>query len=871
MTGLPPHRCPACFRAKGQGAVCDHCGWRPGAPVANPLYLAPGTPLGDSYIIGRVLGHGGLGITYLAWDIELETRIAIKEFLPDTMAGRNARDGQVTIHTGHEEPFRRALDHFRDEARILARFQQHPGIVSVYRFLAANGTGYMVMEFVAGRTLRQHLEERGGRIPWREALDLLTPAMDTLAEIHKAGLLHRDIAPDNLYITHGGAVKLLDFGAAREAAGDRSVSLSVVLKEGYAPEEQYRRKGKQGPWTDIYALCATLYRAITGRLPPTALDRGFEDDLQPPAELGVSIPEDHQAVLMKGLAIRQQNRWQTIGEMRGAWKPKPPEPEPKPKPKPPQPEPEPTNKYILWLTAFMAVIAALTFIFQLVGKIDLTGAAPQTPPASPPVLLADADTGTPPASSGADRLLPRGISDALEPPATPGEVAPKPEPATLTVAPDPPDAMVTVDGKPLDPDTTHALAPGEYRLRVARVGYQPFETKVRLAAGESLRLPVRLAPRPARLTVRSNVVEDRLFIDDKPVGATGPESHELPPGKHAIRVEKAGFDPFETEIELLPGGRETVSATLEKIAPNYADWRKLRAIKAHPGGVEGVICWDDCIRFSPDGRRLLSGSWDNTLKLWDAATGREMRAFRGHKGDVWSVALSPDGRQVLSGGDDHTLRLWDVATGRAVRTFRGHGGIVYSAAFSPDGRQALSGSWDDTLRLWNVATGRELRAFRGHERGVLSAAFSPDGKQALSGSADKTLRLWDVASRREMRVFRGHENTIFSVAFSPDGRQALSGSGDKTLRFWDVATGRATRASRGHESSIFSVAFSPDGRAALSGSHDKTLRLWDVATGKPIHTLEGHDSPIYSVAFSPDGRRAASGDYGGVIILWGAE
>nr|VFJ48179.1 MAG: Serine/threonine protein kinase [Candidatus Kentron sp. FM]VFJ48217.1 MAG: Serine/threonine protein kinase [Candidatus Kentron sp. FM]VFK07531.1 MAG: Serine/threonine protein kinase [Candidatus Kentron sp. FM] len=741
MTGLPPHRCPACFRAKGQGAVCDHCGWRPGASVANPLYLAPGTPLGDSYIIGRVLGHGGLGITYLAWDLELETRIAIKEFLPDTMAGRNLQDGQVTIHTGHEEPFRRALERFRDEARILARFQQHPGIVSVYRFLAANGTGYMVMEFVAGRTLRQYLEERGGRIPWREALDLLTPAMDTLARIHDAGLLHRDIAPDNLYITHDGAVKLLDFGAARETAGGRSVSFSVVLKESYAPEEQYRRKGKQGPWTDIYALCATLYRAVTGRLPPTALDRGFEDELQPPSALGIDIPEDHQAVLMKGLAIHQQNRWQTIGEMRDAWGRNATEPEPKP-PKSEPPKPDKHTRYGTWIALFTAVVTALMLVLELTDKIDLTGAAPQTPPASPPVLLADAadaDTGTPPASSGAHGSLPRGIPDALEPPTTPDEVAPKPKPepeppsATLTVAPDPPDAMVTVDGKPLDPDAAHLLAPGEYDLRVARAGYQPFEKQVRLAAGESLDLPVRLAPRTARLVVRANVVGDRLFIDGQPVGATGPESHELAPGKHTIRVEKEGYAPFETQLELAPGGRETVRATLERIAPDYADWRKLRTIKAHPGGREGAICWDGCIRFAPDGRRLLSGSFDDTLKLWDATTGRAMRVFRGHEGDVWSVALSPDGSRALSGSSDDTLRLWDVATGREVRAFRGHRGSVRSVAFSPDGRRALSGSDDNTLRLWDAATGREIRAFRGHESLVLSVAFSPDGRQALSG------------------------------------------------------------------------------------------------------------------------------------------
>ncbi|NNJ84427.1 MAG: protein kinase, partial [Gammaproteobacteria bacterium] len=195
-------RCSACFQEKGSAAGCDHCGWRPGDAPGNPLHLPPGTRLDNSYIIGKVLGHGGLGVTYLGWDTNLDTRIAIKEFLPDSVAGRNTENGHVTVHTGHEATFDHALDRFREEAKVLARFQQHPGIVSVYRFFPANGTGYMAMEFVAGRTLRQYLEAHGDKIPWQQALRFLTPIMDTLREVHDTGLLHRDIAPDNIYITH---------------------------------------------------------------------------------------------------------------------------------------------------------------------------------------------------------------------------------------------------------------------------------------------------------------------------------------------------------------------------------------------------------------------------------------------------------------------------------------------------------------------------------------------------------------------------------------------------------------------------------------------------------------------------------------------
>ncbi len=282
----------------------------------------------------------------------------------------------------------------------------------------------------------------------------------------------------------------------------------------------------------------------------------------------------------------------------------------------------------------------------------------------------------------------------------------------------------------------------------------------------------------------------------------------------------------------------------------------------HTGGVHSVA-------FSPDGRFALSGSEDLTLKLWEVATGKELRSFTGHTGSVSSVAFSPDGRFAISGGGTSyrgELKLWDLATGEEVRSFSGHSSDVKSVAFSPDGRFGLSGS-DRTLKLWEVATGKELRSFSGHTDQVQAVAFSPDGRFALSGSLDKTLRLWEVATGKERRSFNGHTGWVNSVAFSPDGRFALSGSEDETLKLWDVVTGKELRSFNGDSGIVWSVAFSPDGRFAVSGGWDGT-KLWELSTGRELHSFSEHTGQVLSVAFSPSGRFVLSGSNDNTLKLW---
>ena len=305
--------CPGCFAEKGNASLCPHCGYDESLK-RGPLVLSHRTLLHHGqYLIGRVLGKpGGFGITYLALDTKLETRVAIKEYLPRDLAGRDAGHATISAHSTEDgEFFRYGLTQFLQEARTLAQFD-HANIVRVRNFFEENGTGYLVMDYYDGVTLADYLAQQPqGKLPEKTAIGILMPILDGLREVHAKNFLHRDIKPQNIYLTTGNRPILLDFGAARQAMGERSRSLSVVLSEGYAPYEQYHRRGEQGPWTDIYACAAVLYHAVAGEAPPPATERMHKDELDI-AALGLSASLTN--ALRMGLAADHHNRSQRMTE-----------------------------------------------------------------------------------------------------------------------------------------------------------------------------------------------------------------------------------------------------------------------------------------------------------------------------------------------------------------------------------------------------------------------------------------------------------------------------------------------------------------------------------------------------------------------------
>lgn len=306
--------CSACFceREDGGAVPCPSCGWHAGQECAGP-YLAVGTLLAGKYRVGRCLGNGGFGITYLCRDENLKVLVAVKEYFPQQLAQRRISRAQVSSFSGKNEDYSYGLEQFLREAQMLAVYRDHPNIVSILDYFRENGTGYMVMEYLPGCTFEQYLVEHQGRLPPTDALEVLTPVMDALRAVHADGVVHRDVSPDNIVLLRDGRVKIIDFGAARRALKQKSQALSIILREGYAPFEQYQTQGAQGAWSDVYALAATFYRAIVGQPPPMATDRVATDRLRRPSELGIQIDPDVERVLLRGLAVMSQNRYQEMG------------------------------------------------------------------------------------------------------------------------------------------------------------------------------------------------------------------------------------------------------------------------------------------------------------------------------------------------------------------------------------------------------------------------------------------------------------------------------------------------------------------------------------------------------------------------------
>lgn len=313
-------RCVGCMKPLTAEGRCAYCGLQQDKYRPIPRCLRPGMCLRDRYVLGRVLGEGSFGISYIAWDCLLDTVVAIKEYFPASLVSRHIseedEDTNVYIYEKREsQKYQESLKKYLGEAKSLSAYYDLDGIVSVRDFFYANNTAYIVMGYVDGISVKGYVE-KNGPIEGEKFLRMLEPVIQSLAKVHQTGVLHRDISPDNMLLTRDEKLVLIDFGAARKENINMTRSMTVVFKRGFSPEEQYRTRGQQGAWTDVYALCATAYYALTGKAPDESIQRVLEDDMPSLTEMtDVDLPMRQKRAFMKGMTVDFHHRYQTMDEL----------------------------------------------------------------------------------------------------------------------------------------------------------------------------------------------------------------------------------------------------------------------------------------------------------------------------------------------------------------------------------------------------------------------------------------------------------------------------------------------------------------------------------------------------------------------------
>lgn len=280
--------------------------------------LLPGTILKERYVLEKVSGEGSFGITYIGWDLLLESRVAVKEFFPINRVNRNVEKGEQEVYVFEEEDYEQSLHRYLEEGKRLSKLNQIESIVSIRDFFYANHTAYIIMEYIEGISLKTYIEENGP-MTGSVMMEMMSPVLDALERVHENGIIHRDISPDNIIVTKDNKLVLVDFGSARQVDVANDRSLTVMIKRGFSSPEQYRSRGEQGAWSDVYAICATMYFMLAGKAPDEAIDRILDDETRSLLDMkDVSLPRKMKQAVMKGISLRYNDRYQTVSELKAA-------------------------------------------------------------------------------------------------------------------------------------------------------------------------------------------------------------------------------------------------------------------------------------------------------------------------------------------------------------------------------------------------------------------------------------------------------------------------------------------------------------------------------------------------------------------------
>jgi WD40 repeat protein len=371
----------------------------------------------------------------------------------------------------------------------------------------------------------------------------------------------------------------------------------------------------------------------------------------------------------------------------------------------------------------------------------------------------------------------------------------------------------------------------------------------------------------ARAAARCRASGDEARVDRfaELARALGRESHWLRAAPEATaalvwnRLRRSGWSPNELDTQLqVPKRLEflRVRHVATRVSPAL-----LRDLAGHIHGVTACVV-------TPDGRHIVSASYDETLKVWELVSGRVVATLQGHTNGVTACTVTPDGRHVVSASIDNMLKVWELESGREVATIEGHPRAVTACVVTPDGRHVISASWDETLKVWELGTGRSVVTLQGHIKRVNACAVTPDGRHVVSASADQTLKVWELASGCAVATLEGHTDVVNACTVTPDSRCLISASDDQTLKVWELASGREMMTLEGHTDVVNACTVTPDGRRVVSASRDRTLKVWELASGRVVATLEGHTRAVTACPVTPDGHYMVSASNDATLKIW---
>jgi serine/threonine protein kinase len=784
--------------------------------MTNLVALSNGTELAGEYRIERVLGAGGFGITYLADELALNRPVTIKEYFPTDFAARSGVGGDAAPRSEQcAGDYRWGLDRFIEEAQTLAKFS-HPNIVRVYRYFRANNTGYMVLHFEEGQSLKSWLKGLG-RAPRQKELDaIVAPLLDALGSIHRSDFLHRDIAPDNIIIRNDGQPVLIDFGSARGELAAQSRTVSALVKPGYSPYEQYAEtSSQQGAWTDIYALSSTLYHAVTGKRPPDAPSRMIKDELIPAREAAVGgYRKGFLTAIDKALALDIQARPQSVAEWRGQLL---------------APDPQPNvGANNGWFSGTIGRRAKRDGD----GKAD--GAVAHDPASHVP---------PPPDAPGPQGQI-LDFVDNLQ--RRTGTVVPPPLPAAAaTQKLDASPAVLSFFRRKTKTAKAAPSPPPVIASKTARTP-PPVPVKIpRILAKEARKPP---KPRTAWLSRSSRGARSlaaKGLIAVSAVCGVLAYQNQLPPFNQAwITTGTIGAGP--------------IKSTSADANPNLLP---IQSIVAHTGAATHAT-------YTSDGRTVLSTGADGTFKIWAAPYFALQHSITFDDGPATSIATS--GSKALTGHANGRVVLWDIANGRRIGSFKRNDAEVWSVAFLDNDKRFAAASHDWKVSIWDVAKTEPVHVIDAHDNAVQSVAFAAtaQGPMLLTGSADKTVRLWNTGSYESVRRYRGHSDFISALSIKPDGSALASASFDGNIRVWSAKSNTTLRRLYGHKGPVGGLAFAPAGDVLVSAGQDGKVRLWDLKGGRAARVLPGTIAGQNDVTISPDGSKILAAGADGKLHVW---